>query len=99
MLQNGVAGFNFDANSVEEIFVRDCAAKGAQTICKSTGQSVNALCDRGQPFWPVINRIHRRNDGEENLCCADVASGFVAADVLLACLQGEPVSGATLGIV
>ena len=37
MLQDDIARFHFDPNSVEEIFVRDCAAKRTQTIGKSTG--------------------------------------------------------------
>src|SRR6476660_2896844 len=35
--QNDFARFHFDPNCVEEILVRDRAAKGAQTIRKSTG--------------------------------------------------------------
>ena len=37
VLQSDFARFHFDPNRVEEILVRDCAAKGPQTIRKSTG--------------------------------------------------------------
>src|SRR5436309_892913 len=60
---------------------------------------MNALGNRAQSFGAVINRIHRRNDGEENLCRADVARCFVAADVLLARLQGEAICGSTSSVM
>src|SRR4029450_12392875 len=99
VLQSDFARFHFDPNRVEEILVSDRAAKGAQTIGKSTGQPVNTLCDRAQSFGTVIDRIHRRNDGQENLCRTDVTGRFVAADVLLARLQGEAIRGATFSVV
>jgi hypothetical protein len=37
MVQSDFARFYFDPKRVEEILVRDRAAKGAQTIRKSTG--------------------------------------------------------------
>src|SRR4029077_14619629 len=98
VLQSDFAGFHFDPNRVEEILVRDRAAKGAQTICKSTGQPVNTFCDRAQSFGTVIDPIHRRNDGQENLCRTDVTGRFVAADVLLARLQCEAIRGPTFGV-
>ena len=55
--------------------------------------------DCSQSARTVINRIHRRDDGEEHLRRADVTRRFVAADVLLARLQREPVSRASVGIV
>src|SRR4051812_10177422 len=42
-----------------------------------------------QPLRPVITGIHRSDVGEQCLRCADVAGGFLAADVLLAGLQRE----------
>ena len=96
VLQSRFARFHFDPNRVEEILVRDGAAKGTQIIRKSTGQPVNTLGDCAQSFWTVINRIHRRDDGEENLCRTDVTRRFVAADVLLARLQGKAICGAPL---
>src|SRR5262249_23778504 len=37
VLQSDFARLHFDPNGVEEILVRDCAAKGLETIRKSTG--------------------------------------------------------------
>ena len=47
----------------------------------------------------MINRIHGRYDREKDLCRANVACGFVAADVLLSCLQCKSIGGATFSVV
>ena len=47
----------------------------------------------------VVNRVHRRDDGEEHLRRANVTRSFVAANVLLARLQCEPVRGPAFGVV
>src|SRR6266513_1299477 len=60
---------------------------------------MNACRNCAQPERSVINRVHRRDDGKKNLCCANVAGRFVAANVLLARLQGESVSGPAFDIV
>ena len=60
---------------------------------KSAGKIVNALRDRAQAMRAVINGVHRGHDGEKHLRGADVTGGFVAADVLFARLQREPVRG------
>src|ERR1051325_4980220 len=60
---------------------------------------MNTLRDSAHTFGTVINRIHRGYDGKKNLCRADVACGFVAADVLLARLQREPIGGSPFGVV
>ena len=46
----------------------------------------------------VIDRIHRRDHRRENLRSADVRGRLLAADVLLARLQSEPVSRLAAGI-
>ena len=53
---------------------------------------------RAQALGAVVDGVHRRDDGEEHLGGADVGRGLVAADVLLAGLQGEAVGRATLGV-
>ena len=60
---------------------------------------MNALGDRAQSFWAVINRIHRGNDSEKNLSRADVARRFIAPDMLLARLQREAIGRTAFGIV
>ena len=47
----------------------------------------------------VVDRVHRRHDGEQHLRGADVRRGLLAADVLLARLQGEAVGGVAVGIL
>ena len=45
-----------------------------------------------ESFRAVIDGIHRGHHGEQHLGGADVGSGLVAADVLLAGLQGEAIA-------
>ena len=59
---------------------------------------VDAAGDRGQPVRPVVGGVHRGDDREQDLRRADVAGRLLAADVLLAGLEGEPVGGLAVGI-
>ena len=59
-------------------------------------QPVHALGDRLQALRTVPDRIGGRHVGEQRLRGADVGGRLVAADVLLARLQGQPVAGAAL---
>ena len=52
-----------------------------------------------QPVGAVVDRVHRRHDGEQHLRGADVRRRLLAADVLLARLQREPVGGVARGIL
>ena len=47
---------------------------------------------------PVIHGVHACHDRQQHLRRADVAGGFIPADVLLPCLQGEPVGCLPTGI-
>src|SRR6266550_2118658 len=60
---------------------------------------MNASRDCAQATRAMIDRVHRGNNGEENLRRADVTRGFIAADVLLTRLQCEAISWAAFGIV
>ena len=71
----------------------------SQTIRELARKLVNALRRSRANLRAVIDRIHRRDDGEEDLGGADVARRFVAADVLLARLQREAIGGAAFGVV
>lgn len=54
--------------------------------------------DTFQTFRSVIDRIHRGHHCQQHLRGADVGSRLVAANVLLAGLQGKSVSGLALGV-
>lgn len=47
--------------------------------------------DRPQPVGAVVDRVHPGHDGEQDLRGTDVAGGLLAADVLLAGLEGQAV--------
>src|ERR1700730_18124594 len=47
----------------------------------------------------MINGVHRRDDREKNLCRANVAGRFVAANVLLARLQRESIGRPAFSVV
>ena len=61
----------------------------AQTRGQQARQTADAPRNLPQALRPVIDGIHRRHDGQQRLRRADVAGGFLAADVLLARLQGQ----------
>src|SRR2546423_1330322 len=50
-------------DGVEKILVRDFKAELAQTLRQFRSRAMNALSDRAQPRWAVINRIHGRDHG------------------------------------
>ena len=70
----------------------------AQRRGEHRGVAVGAARDRAQPLGAVVDGVHRGHDGEQHLGGADVGGRLVAADVLLAGLQGEAVRRAALGV-
>src|SRR4051812_24629453 len=60
---------------------------------------MDALGDRTEAAGTVIDRVHRRDDGEEDLGGANVTRRFVAANVLLPRLHRKPVPGAAAGVM
>src|SRR5437660_10014034 len=60
---------------------------------------MNSLGDCAQTARAMINRVHRRDHGEKNLRRANVARRFVAADMLFARLEREPIGRPTFGIM
>src|SRR5687768_613862 len=54
---------------------------------------MNVIGDALESAGTVIDGIHRGHVGEKSLGGADVAGGFFAADMLLASLEGEAISG------
>ena len=62
----------------------------------AAGQRVDAAGDRLQALGAVPDRVGGRHVGEQRLRGADVGGRLVAADVLLARLQGEAIAGPAL---
>ena len=96
---NGVrpTGHN-GAHGVEVDAVRDRDAGRLQAVRHLDGAGVHAVRDRPQPVGPVVDGVHRRDDREQRLRGADVARRLLAADVLLARLQREPVRPVAVGV-
>ena len=70
-----------------------------EAVGQAAGEIVHPARDPAQAVGPVINRIHRGHDGEQDLGRADVARRLVAPDVLLARLQREAIGRPAGGIV
>src|SRR2546423_7170623 len=60
---------------------------------------MDAFGDPAQAARSVIDRVHRSDYGEKNLCCANVAGRFVSANVLLARLQRESIRRSAFSVV
>src|SRR5438874_2315912 len=68
-------------NRVEKILVRDFKTELAQTLGQLGSGAMNPLSDRAQPSWAVINRVHGRDNAQEDLRRANIACRFIPADV------------------
>src|SRR5665213_4316899 len=64
-----------------------------QSSSKQLRHIMNSLRNFLQTFRPVIARVERRHVREQRLRRADVARGFLAADVLLARAEREAQRG------
>ena len=93
----GPAGHR-DVHGVEEVVVHRREAVVAQPLRDDRGHPVGALGDGPQAVRPVVDRIHARDDREQDLRRADVAGRLLTADVLLAGLQREPVCRRAVGV-
>ena len=62
------------------------------------GVAVHPAGDPGQPVGAVVAGVHRGHHRQQHLRGADVAGRLVAADVLLAGLQRQPVGGRAVGV-
>ena len=85
-------------HGVEERVVHHLDSGGGQPGGQRAGVAVHPAGDRRQPVGAVVAGIHRRQHRQQYLGGADVGSGLVAADVLFAGLQRQPVSGRPVGI-
>ena len=93
----GLAG-HAHQHGVEELAVHHLDAALDQAGGQHGGHPVGAPRDRPEPGRPVVHGVHRGDHREQDLRGADVARGLVAADVLLAGLQGEAVGGVAVGV-
>ncbi len=84
--------------SVEVRAIGLTVAERRQRALDRAGGAANARRNRAQPRRTVIDRIHRRDVGEERLRRADVRRRLLAADVLLARLERHPVGLVAAGI-
>ena len=85
------------ANSVEERVRANFISESPKASRdKRFGQRVHALRNLLQPMRPVIHRVHPGHDRQQRLGGADVAGGFIAADVLLAGLDRHAIGGVAL---
>ncbi len=62
------------------------------------GVTVHTARHRGQPLGAVVAGVHRGHHRQQHLRGADVAGRLVAADVLLAGLQRQPVGRRAVGV-
>ena len=85
-------------HGVEELLVHDLDAAARSPVGEHGSHPVRPGRDRPQASGPVIDRVHRRDHGEQHLRGADVAGRLLPADVLLPGLQREPVGRLTVGV-
>ena len=89
-----------DRERVEDGLGVHFGAEFHEAVGEEGGEEFDAARDFFQAVGAVVDGIHRRHDGEEDLGGADVGRGLVAADVLLARAEGEAhggVAGVVLG--
>ena len=86
----GAAG-NTGQHRVEERVVDDVDPGAGQSSGHRLRVGMHPAGDRRQAGGAVVAGIHRGHDGQQDLGGADVAGGLVAADVLFAGLQRQPV--------
>ena len=80
-----------DGDGVEEVVGFDGEAEGGEAGGELGGEAMDAGGDSFEAFGAVVDGVHAGHDGEQDLCGADVGGGLLAADVLLAGLEGEAV--------
>src|ERR1035437_9306495 len=91
-LQNILRPFVAEGNAdcVEERLRPDLVSEPSESLGEDFRMEVNAVRDLLEASGAVVARIHRRQAGQQRLRGADVARGFLAADMLFARLEGEP---------
>jgi len=91
-------GRQFHLQRIEILLIYLVEAQFFEGFAQQGSPAVDAAGDGAQAFGTVVNGIHAGHDGEQYLGGTDIRSGFFAADVLFAGLQGHAVGGIALGI-
>ena len=87
---SGGLSSRFNCRRVKETLVLTTLKPSfSKPAASNSRQQMNPLRNFLQPFRPVITGIQRRHVREQRLRGADVARGFLAADVLLARAERE----------
>ena len=60
---------------------------------------MHALGNTLEPAWAMVHRIHAGNYRQQHLGCTDIRCRFLAADMLLAGLQSQPVRWFAIGVL
>ena len=94
----GSVPLNLDRHRIEEALTGDGDAGSLQSGGEPHGETVDVRGDRLQPVRSVPDRIGSRHIGEQRLRRADVGGRLVAADMLLARLQRQPVARPALAV-
>src|SRR5262245_40861141 len=94
----GLARAHLDGDGVEERGLLHVPAERRQSLDQGPGGAMDLVRNAPEPVRAVIDRIHRRDARRQNLRGADVRGRLLAADVLLARLQREPISRLTAAI-
>ena len=88
-----------DGQRVEEALPRQRETAGPQGCGQSPGAVVKFARDPGKTLRAVVHRVATRCHGQQHLGGADVGGGLLAADVLLAGLEGEAESRHAVGVL
>ena len=92
------AGAGRHGDRVEVNARRHGEAEPLEAGLEDGGEPMHAPRDRRQALRPVIHRVHARDDREQHLRRADVRGRLLAANVLFARLQREPVRGVAVRV-
>ncbi len=93
----GTAGHPY-GDGVEEVLRDDLDAAGPQGADQRGRMAVHPTRDRGQAGRAVPDGVHAGHDREQDLRGADVGGRLLAADVLLAGLQGQAVGACAVRV-
>ena len=86
-----IRGCGFHDEGVEKSGVRGFVSQAAKTRGQAGGEPVDPARNGAQTIGPVVDGIHARHDGEQNLGGADITRRLVAPDVLLPGLDGQAI--------
>ncbi len=85
-------------HGVEEAVVHHIDARRTQAGGQRAGVTMDPPGDPGQALRTVVAGVHRRHDREQHLRGTDVGCRLVAADVLFAGLQRQPVRRCAISV-